>query len=359
MHAMSSITSRVVWWHELTENDISRWTTLLQRVVPLGNAFLSPTFARAAGEAYGRVGVCFLEDGADLVAVLPFQFHSVFASILGAAERVGEEMNDYFGILARDDFRCTPGQLLAFAGLNLFHFSHLGEEQARHGLSGETSRLGLRIELANHGRRYWELLRDRNRKFASDTERRERKAQQTYGALRFSFAEVDLERWFHKLLEEKRRQYRETGRGDWRPRQMQLLNILRNANSPDCMGTISTLQFGDSWAAIHFGLKSRRTLHYWIPVYNPLLSAYAPGRLLLRQIILHADETGLSVIDRGVGDSHAKRDFPSAQRSYGLGVWQRPGPAALTYRALHSAHWRINSLQRSLRGELRNYPVDE
>jgi CelD/BcsL family acetyltransferase involved in cellulose biosynthesis len=343
---MSSIRSRTVPWHRLTESDVARWTTLLERTIPLGNAFLSPTFARAAGEAYGRVAVCFFENGADLVAVLPFQFRSAFASLLGAAERVGEEMNDYFGIVAREDFRCTPRQLLALAGLNLLHFSHLGEEQGCHGLSGEQRRSGLRIELANNGRRYWELLRERDRKFASDTERRERKAQKTYGSLHFSFAEADQQHWFQRLLAEKRRQYRETGRGDWRAQQMRLLSILSSADRPDCTGVVSTLQFGDTWAAIHFGLKAHSTLHYWIPVYNPLLSAYAPGRLLLRQIILQAQEHGLSVIDRGVGESKAKRDFPSAQRSYCSGVWLKPGPAAWTYRAFQSAEWRLKRLRK-------------
>lgn len=344
MHRTSVIRSRIARWNELTENDVARWTALLQSAAPEGNAFLSPTFVRAAGEAYGRVAACFFDDGTDLVGVLPFQYGSAFSSLLRAAERAGEEMSDYFGIVARDDFRCTPKQLLTLAGLNLLHFTHLGDEQRRYGLTGETSRIGLRIELGDSGRRYWDQLRKRDHKFVSDTERRERNAQKLYGPLRFRFAEPDLQHWFQKLLVEKRRQYRETESGDWQIEQMRLLKILSNANAPDCTGIVSTLQFGDSWAAIHFGLKSRRTLHYWIPVYNPLLSAYAPGRLLLRQIILQAEENGVSVIDRGAGESKAKRDFPSTQRSYWSGVWLKPGLAAWTFRTFQSARWRLKPL---------------
>ncbi len=192
---------------------------------------------------------------------------------------------------------------------------------------------------------YWQLLSERNPKFASDTLRRERKAQGAYGPLIFSFAEPDAEPWLDKLFLEKRRQYLETGQGDWLGlrKRASLLKILSQTRKPDCAGVVSTLRFGDTWAAIHFGLKGGKTLHYWIPVYNPELSAYSPGRLLLRQIALHAADLGLSVIDRGVGESRAKGDFPSAQRLYFSGVWRRPVPAALAYSAIQSAAWRLKT----------------
>jgi CelD/BcsL family acetyltransferase involved in cellulose biosynthesis len=97
---------------------------------------------------------------------------------------------------------------------------------------------------------------------------------------------------------------------------------------------------------MHFGLRSRQTLHYWFPVYNPALNAYAPGRLLLHAIIHHAADAGITVIDRGVGESAAKRDFASMPRRYFSGAWHRPGPGGWSLRLWQSAQWRMKSLRK-------------
>ena len=105
--------------------------------------------------------------------------------------------------------------------------------------------------------------------------------------------------------------------------------------------------YGDVWAAIHFGLRSAKTLHYWFPVYNPELSTYAPGRLLLHHVIANAQQAGLEIIDRGAGESQAKRDFPSERRIFHAGVWHRPGLKSLAYRAYQSAIWRLERLRQT------------
>jgi CelD/BcsL family acetyltransferase involved in cellulose biosynthesis len=340
-------TARRVRWNELSAADEAGWRALSVACFPLGNAFLTPTFATAAGRAYRRVKICFVEEKGELVAVLPFQFQSDFSALLGAAERVGEEMNDYFGLIGKGGTKYAPRDLLRLAGLNHFYFTHLGEEQRAFGLAGARADTGLRILLAEGSARYWDHLKEVDRKFVSDTERRERKAGETHGSLKFCFREAEPGRWIERLLAEKRRQYLETGKGDWlgqRARE-RLVRDLADTTHEECAGIVSSLHFGDTWAAIHFGLKSRRTLHYWLPVYNPALSAFAPGRLLLRQIILQADSLGLEVIDRGVGLSRAKSDFPSVQREYYAGVWRTPGFAAWIYGGLQSVKWRWQAWQ--------------
>jgi CelD/BcsL family acetyltransferase involved in cellulose biosynthesis len=90
--------------------------------------------------------------------------------------------------------------------------------------------------------------------------------------------------------------------------------------------------------ASHFGLKSGRTLHYWFPVYNPEMKAFAPGRILLKQVILAAQD--IAVIDRGAGDSVAKRDLATSHHLFGTGLWQRSGTAALAHRLGIALQWR-------------------
>jgi CelD/BcsL family acetyltransferase involved in cellulose biosynthesis len=120
-----------------------------------------------------------------------------------------------------------------------------------------------------------------------------------------------------------------------------ILHALCGTRDEQCRGTVSTLYAGDTWVASHFGLRSGSALHYWFPVYNPELKALAPGRILLKQIILGAQPLGLERIDRGAGDSVAKRDFSTSQHFFLEGLWQRPGLAALAHRVELGISWRL------------------
>jgi CelD/BcsL family acetyltransferase involved in cellulose biosynthesis len=92
------------------------------------------------------------------------------------------------------------------------------------------------------------------------------------------------------------------------------------------------------------------TLHYWFPVYNPELHAYAPGRILLKAIVDASSENGVQVIDRGAGDSPSKRDFSNAEHRFLRGVWSRPGISSLAFRAGLSAKWRLASAGAGAKG---------
>ena len=345
----SRYTARRIDAENLTGEDIAAWRRLLGEIAPDGNAFFSPAFVKAARQAYGRVEVCLIEDGAGLAAVFPYQFPSSFAAAMRAAVRVGEDMSDHFAIIARPGFSCSSDELLAWAGLNHFFFTHLDGSQSALGLTGEDSTGGLRILLPQGGAAYFEQLRKDDAKFSKDTERRLRKATQDLGPARFCIEEADPAFWLQRVLVEKREQYLRTGKGDWLalPGRRVLLERLAETRGADCRPVVSTLMYGDTWAAIHFGLCAGKTLHYWFPVYNPALATYAPGRLLLHQVISHAQLAGIEIIDRGAGESQAKRDFPSERQIFMSGVWHRPALRTLVYRAYQSAKWRMESRRQS------------
>ena len=69
------------------------------------------------------------------------------------------------------------------------------------------------------------------------------------------------------------------------------------------------LYAGNQWVSGHFGLQSGATLHYWFPVYGERFSAYSPGRVLFKHVVLNARDAGITLIDRGEGDTAAKREF--------------------------------------------------
>ena len=51
-------------------------------------------------------------------------------------------MSDYVGLVASENVRITPAQLLKLAKLNSFVFSHLDAPQLVYGLTAEQPRIG-------------------------------------------------------------------------------------------------------------------------------------------------------------------------------------------------------------------------
>jgi len=248
--------------------------------------------------------------------------------------------------LAQAGLEMSVAEWMRAARLNHFYFTHLHDSQARFGLKGDTVTTGLRIALPSGGAAYWNALSAADPKLSKDTERRLRKAEREFGKLEFEIDAADRPAMLEHVLKAKSDQYVRTGKPDLLafPERRHLLRTLASANDADCRSVVSKLSFGGVWAALHFGLVSRQTLHYWFPVYNPAFTSFAPGRLLLREVILAARQIGVSFIERGEGESKAKLDFPSEQRRYYSGTWWRPSLMGLLYRAQLSMSWRISAL---------------
>lgn len=252
----------------------------------------------------------------------------------GWGKRLGGELSDYFGVVAPPGIGLSPGRLLKLAGLTTLGFTHLPQSQTLRGLVGEQPERGLRIAI---GEAYWHDLRQRDKRFVTDTERRERKLIETKGPLHFVFHDTGLDH----LVAAKRAQYGRTGVGDplADPKAVRFLAKLATLSHPSCQGVLSTLMAGDDWVASHFGLRHGGTLHYWFPVYNPEFQAFSPGRLLVKAIIQSGN--GIRLIDRGAGDTPAKRDFANEDQVLTRGLWQIPSARALACRLGLAVKWRL------------------
>src|SRR5690606_28472796 len=86
----------------------------------------------------------------------------------------------------------------------------------------------------------------------------------------------------------------------------QLVEHLRTIEGERFAGVLSALYVGDTLAAAHFGIRTRRVLHYWIPAYNHELSRYSPGLLALVELARAASERGIERIDLGTGEERYK-----------------------------------------------------
>jgi CelD/BcsL family acetyltransferase involved in cellulose biosynthesis len=254
-------------------------------------------------------------------------------------------MSDYFGIVAEPDLTLRGKELLRLASLTHLSFTHLDETQLQHGLEGESPEPGLRIHFPEGGAAYWQELRRSDKKLGEDTLRRERQLISQVGPIRFQLQETDWQAPLEHLIERKRDQYRRTGATDSlaTPWKQQLIRSLAAQTEAACGGMLSTLYAGETWVASHFGLRCGDLLHYWFPVYNSDLHRFAPGRLLLKQVLEGSTSVGLRQIDRGSGDSPAKRDFANLRHSYYRGAWFRPGLRSTACRAALSLQWRWNS----------------
>ena len=311
----------------------------------LASAFLSFPYVRAASQVFLDVRICVIQRGDQSVGFFPYQFPTPWHRLMGFGERVGGELSDAFGLVAASGVHLSPGQLLGLAGLNALLFTHLDESQTEFGLTGEQPQTGLRIVMAQGSQAYWSQLKATDKRFVADTERRERKLVDCHGPLRLTFRHgaplVELDR----LIADKRLQYARTGAADplGHGRTRHFLQILAQGDDPLCRGVVSILHAGDTWVASHFGLMHRGTLHFWFPVYNPELQPFSPGRVLVTAIIKQADSLGIDCIDRGVGDSPAKRDFANFEHRFLRGLWHRSNLSASLIRAGLSLQWRLKA----------------
>lgn len=300
------------WSRMLNQSDTSRW------------AFLSPTYAEAVNETLGPVEVLLCTRGDVLVGLMPLQRAIGWTGRLGLWEPAGRQMTDYFGLLALPGVALDWPAILRAARIPCLYFTHLDESQRIHGLTGDNPRKGLRTRIhADGGVAHWEWLRNRDRKLVSDTERRERKLAAEHGPLQFEMQSANPMQDLECLIALKSAQYRRTGHhsGPLLDKvNVRLLIRLLESGDPNCLARLSVLRCGGKWIAGHFGLQCGPILHYWFPVYDHRFASYSPGRILYRHILRSAQTEGVTCIDRGEGETAAKRDFSTEEHFFYKGL---------------------------------------
>lgn len=307
--------------------ELAAWNALHAAQGETRWAFQSVGFSAAVHQTVASVRVALLWQGDGLAGVLPMQRQPGRWGRMGLHVPVGGLMADYAGLLARPGVRTHWQALLAGASVPCLYFTHLDESQLRFGLAGAQPRTGLRTRIHSEGgAAHWHWLRQQNKKLVEDTDRRERKLQREHGDVVFSMDSPGAEQDLQWLIDAKNAQYRRTGASSGPlldPRHQRLLAYLMANPSEGCQARLSVLKAGQEHVSCHFGLQSGTTLHYWFPAYGESFSAYSPGRILFKNVILHANSVGINLIDRGEGDSAAKRDFANESHHFLKGVEMR------------------------------------
>lgn len=309
----------------MSPSTLAAWHALHAAHHSPGGAFLSFAYASAVQQSLGvDVQAILLWREEQLVGVLVVQRQPGWLGRLGLFEPVGGEMTDYFGLLAVDDVRTSWQDMLRAASVPCLYFTHLDETQQLHGLGGEQPRSGLRTVIhPEGGRMHWERLRSEDKKLVSDTERRERKLALDHGETVFELQSSQPAADLSTLIALKNDQYLRTGKTGGpllKMENVRLLQTLLGAQETGCRPMLSTLKVNGQMVAAHMGLVAGRTLHYWFPVYDERYARYSPGRVLMRHVLYASADAGIGVIDRGEGDTPAKREFATEEHRYGRGL---------------------------------------
>jgi CelD/BcsL family acetyltransferase involved in cellulose biosynthesis len=329
---------------QLAPEERAAWSMLVDRDGINRYAFMSPAYAEAVAAVDASAVVLVGYDAGKPVCFLPLQRRPDWAGRFGAYEPIGGVMTDYFGLVASPDMHIDIGAALRRAGLPVVAFTHLEAEQQQYGLVGVQPRVGLQTHIEAPVEEFWSRLRKTDKKFVSDTERRERKLTADHGAVSFELASSSSQADLQALIELKRAQYQRTDKQQaplFERRNVDLLFRLLEEKSPQCTGMLSTLKIGDRMVAAHFGLRCHEVLHYWFPVYDPAYANYAPGRILFRHVLEAVAQQGVTLIDRGEGDTQAKRDFANREHQFYRGLWSAGGLGAMPARAALALIWRL------------------
>lgn len=328
---------------ELDSEETKAWLGFMASSAPLGRAFLSPRFARACENAFGRVRVAVLHDDEGPCAFLPYRFPTAAHEACRAAESAGGGLADHALLVARPGFRVEPSRLLQLCRLGSLFVPQLSPGQDAFGLAAAPVRIGHVIDLSEGPAAYMAALAARDRAFVQDTERRARRIEKEFGRVEFAAVTDPPAAAVEDLIEAKRAQYRRTAVDDplASEESRRLLLGLARDGGDDCRVILTTLTAGGRTLARHLGLMHRGTLSYWFPVYDEEARRVSPGRMLLWHTIRAAGSHGITFIDRGGGDTQAKRDFSTGTVTFGVAHWQAPGPLGWVARLWQSAHWRL------------------
>ncbi len=198
--------------------------------------------------------------------------------MLRAAERVGGNMADRFGVIAGDDLGLGAVELLDLAHLNSISYSFLPTEQNCHGLSGERIAIGQRLVLGGDEQSFWAALKEISRKFVSGIERKERLLEKELGPLKVTF-HADPAAELPRLIEVKGAQYLRTGGENplsvkWRT---DLFRELLRIRDPQCTAVLSTLYAGKTWLSSHLGVMSESGLSPLVSRLQPRVGATLAG----------------------------------------------------------------------------------
>jgi len=312
---------------ELDASLLASWRAIQAGSVTFASPYFSPEFTQAVAHVRGDVRVLLIENQGRPVGFFPHQ-----RQWPGRGRPVGGPLSDYHGIVAEPGADWSLDEVMRAAGLAVWPFDHLVGDP-RFDPCAIARATSPQIDLSLGYERYAQGRREAGSEYVVKTEALARKLGRDLGELSFTLHEPDPGA-LAQLLGWKRDQYRAAGTADvfgvrWTGA---LLERLASIQTEEFAGLCSVLRVGGRVVASHMGIRSRAVLHYWFPAYDPALSKYSTGIILLLRIARAVAEAGVRTIDLGKGDSQYKERLMTGAAELREGMVARPSLAAGAWR---------------------------
>jgi CelD/BcsL family acetyltransferase involved in cellulose biosynthesis len=308
-------TVRLAGFDALTAEELDAWHSLRDSNPRLDSPYFHPGFAEAVHASGQRVEVAVARDAAgEISALLPCHRER---SLLRPA---GWPAADFQGPVLAPGAAFPPLKLLG-GGIRGFAFDHLLEGHPDFEPWVESIRPSPFVDTSGGLEGYLGRASRSGKDNMNQARRRAAKAEREHGAVTFEADTIDAA-GLERVIELKRAQYAATGVPDYFADQARrdLMTRLMHTRDPSFAGILSTLHVGPHLIAAHFGMRSGGVLHWWFPVYDPAFSNFAPGWMLLRELVSAAPRLGITRIDLGRGDDEYKRRAKTGETMVGQGL---------------------------------------
>ena len=300
---------------ELDAALLNAWRTMQAAHEVFHSPYFCPEFTLAVAEVRPDVRIVVIECDGRPVGFFPHQ-----RSTWGRGRPVGGPLSDYHGVIAAPGADWSVRELMRAARLSVWPFDHLVGDPERFTAYQSASSSSPQIDVREGYVAYVKGRREAGSDYIPKTEGLARKLGREVGELRFTFNDT-TEEALAQLLAWKREQYlrAKTTNVFGRPWTGQLLRNIAATQTPEFAGVCSVLWAGGRIVASHMGMRSRTSLHYWFPAYDPELAKFSTGIILLLRMAEVAAEIGLHTVDLGKGDSQYKQRLMTGEAALGEG----------------------------------------
>jgi len=289
---------------ELSARDLNAWVDLFPSNALSSTLFMHPDFCRLVHRIVSPVEVVVLEDQGRIVGVVPLARAQGLTGRIRGYGQVAQEISDGFCFPVEDAYVDTLGSALLKAGVWSIFVTHftVGRRIPNVNMGAVTKTYAVRSAVGMGN--LWDQLKERSKKFWSDTERCVRRLNEFSGGYQFHWNSPAPERDLAILIDLKLEQYRRTNQYKaplFQKDLQELLKALVMMPTGKFSAPLSVLYCGDKLVAAHLGLSGGGRLHYWFPVYDPAYSKYSPGKILLSEVMKHSEAQSVAIIDFGEG----------------------------------------------------------
>jgi CelD/BcsL family acetyltransferase involved in cellulose biosynthesis len=329
--------AEVISWSEVDSALRNRFVTLRATQQDFKTPFFSLGFLDCVHAARGDVDVIVMEDGDQVVGMLPIH------RLGRVAVPAGRFLNDAHNVIA--DSQTQLDWLWTLDRCNLKSFDFHALVGSRYGMR-ETSILGntqsFSADLGTSSVKFLQALESDHGTIRRQ-EQKTRKMQREIGPVT-----LELDCRDPALLEQaiqwKSNQYQRTNILDlFKPHWTRTLMYLMHEKPPVQMavtptrGVLSVLRAGEEVVAMHYGMVESGLLHYWFPAYDPKFACYSPGTALFKSIVRASTDAGIHCIDMGYGEQPYKRKQTDTITLVSHGCVSTSGRYRTWRRAVHAA----------------------